>query len=104
MTTTAIRTDHENIKELFSSALDLEPELRTAFLDENCNSGSTRDEVDSLLQARQDAGSFLEGLSAANVIQNSYQKNANEKLIGQLIGQYRIVREIGRGGMGVLLI
>ncbi len=104
MTTPAIHTAHENIKELFSSSLSLTPELRAAFLDENCASDATRDEVESLLQARGDAGSFLEDISAAGVIQDSYQKTASEKLIGTLIDQYRIVREIGRGGMGVVFL
>lgn len=96
--------NRENIKHLFSSALDLKPELRAAFLVEHCDSIAVRDEVISLLQAQHDAGSFLEGISAANVIQNSYQKTASEKLIGELIDQYRIVREIGRGGMGVVFL
>lgn len=104
MTAPTRHTNHENIKELFSTALDLGPELREAYLDKNCDSGATRDEVESLLRARHDAGPFLEGISAANVIQNSYQKTASEKLIGELIDEYRIVREIGRGGMGVVFL
>ena len=104
MTTPETGTDHENIKQLFFAALDLKPDLRGAFLDENCDSSTMRDEVESLLDAQRDAGSFLEGISAAGVIQNSYQKTASENLIGELIGQYRIVREIGRGGMGVVFL
>ena len=70
------------IEELFLWALDHPPEARTRFLDSACDGDAElRREVSELLEA--DAADSL----------------SEDELIGCEIGAYRIVREIGRGGM-----
>ncbi|MGH9760816.1 MAG: hypothetical protein ACREAC_08235, partial [Blastocatellia bacterium] len=56
------------IEDLFQQALELEQDARTEFLDRNCfGDPELREEVDSLLQAHKDAGTFIT-LPAANMI------------------------------------
>ena len=97
-------TNYERIKEIFAVAVELAPAERGKFLDENCLDEFSRGEVESLLKAREQAGDFLENLSAVAVVQNSFEKNENNNLINQKIDKYRILREIGRGGMGVVYL
>ncbi len=81
------------VKEIFQSALDRAPEERTAFVREAC--GEDRDlraEVESLLLAHRQAGTFAEaGLGMTDV---------GLDLIGREIGAYRILSLLGAGGMG----
>ena len=69
------------------AALELEPEIRA--------------EVDELLAAERAAGSFLEVPAAAHLSSPAADESALPALAaGELVGPYRISREIGRGGMG----
>jgi serine/threonine protein kinase len=88
-------TQRELVKELFGFALDLLPAERAAFLDSACNGDpELRREVEILLAAHAEAGSFLEqpvfqGLTADMV---SRPKS--------VIGPYQFLELIGEGGMG----
>ncbi|HEY0461445.1 MAG TPA: serine/threonine-protein kinase [Pyrinomonadaceae bacterium] len=95
-------SDYEKIKEIFSAAVELAPARRAAFLDANCTDAQLRREVESLLEARDEADDFLNDLSAVRVVQDSYERG--NRFIGQKIDKYRIEREIGRGGMGVVFL
>jgi serine/threonine protein kinase/Tfp pilus assembly protein PilF len=80
------------VGELFELALECEPAGRGALLAEACGGDpSLRSEVESLLAAHRDGGSFLEGRPgpAPQVLQP-----------GQDLGVYRVIGLIGRGGMG----
>jgi eukaryotic-like serine/threonine-protein kinase len=80
------------IKELFQSALEREPEAREAFLDEACGGDpALRREVLSLLASHHEAEGFLEG----SALQGSTWE-------GRRVGAYRILGEVGRGGMGTV--
>src|SRR5438067_2458946 len=103
MQSSTILKNYQNVKQIFFTALDLDPSGRDAFLSENCTDHAIRDEVESLLSSRQEAGDFLEDISAVETVQNSYQ-TAGSGMIGQLIGNYRIEKEIGRGGMGIVFL
>jgi len=93
---------YEKVKKLFAEALEIAPEKRSEFLNENCADAEIKTEVESLLAANAEAENFLNDVSAVEVVQNSYQKSA--AFAGQKIGRYRIESEIGRGGMGIVFL
>ena len=102
MTSPQETTDYKQLKEIFSAALDLATGERAAFLEKNCADKNIRSEVESLLQAHDEAGKFLENVSAVKGIEDSLNKP--DKFIGQKIDKYTVEREIGRGGMGAVYL
>ena len=96
------------IEPLLKEALDLPRERRAAFLEKACyGDPGLLAAIEGLLRADSEAGAFLgapvdltalalpsdkEGVTAADAAH----------LAGTAIGPYRLVREIGRGGMGVV--
>src|ERR1017187_4378379 len=90
----------DQVKELFALALDRDPGERSAFLRNACaGDDSLRAEVESLLSSFDRAPTFLEDSPAADLV--SAQSRA---LTGKRIGSYRILREIGQGGMAVVYL
>ncbi|HRH44787.1 MAG TPA: protein kinase [Pyrinomonadaceae bacterium] len=97
------KVDHEKVKEIFSEAIELPLDEQADFLISVCrNDENLLREVESLLKARRKSKNFLEDVSAPNVLHGSINKN--DQLIGQKIDKYRLVKEIGRGGMGVVFL
>src|SRR5881227_1287218 len=94
----------KEIEVVFEKALDLPTNARTAFLEKSCNGDEElRREVESLLESHASAGSFIDERTL--FISNEDLKDKEEGVpVGQLIGAYRIVREIGRGGMGAVYL
>jgi non-specific serine/threonine protein kinase/serine/threonine-protein kinase len=89
------------LKELFAEAQALDPAERPGFLDRTCGDDrELRAELESLLAAEQSAESFLE-TPAADVLLGDVQAPAPSPL-GRRFGAYRVLSEIGRGGMGVV--
>jgi eukaryotic-like serine/threonine-protein kinase len=85
------------IEFLFYAALELEPDARPAFLDENCDGDSElRREVESLLHSSGKTLGFI-----ADPVQDAVQGIAEEEAFsGKRIGAYQILRVLGEGGMG----
>ena len=94
----------KEVAAVFEQALELPTNERLAFLERNCNDDEElRREVESLLDSHASAGSFIDDPSL--FISNEDLKGDAEGIpIGQLLGAYRIVREIGRGGMGAVYL
>src|SRR5215471_807320 len=92
------------VKELFEAVLDCAPEERSAFLGQACAGDDLlRGEVESLLSSYGHESDFMETPAAALAAQ-SLAKEESAALVGQEISHYQIVREIGRGGMGVVYL
>ncbi|HLA76657.1 MAG TPA: protein kinase [Vicinamibacteria bacterium] len=86
------------MKSLFHEASGLPRAERLALLDSACTDDpALRSEVESLLLARSAAGDFLEQPTAWSEI-------AVPDLTGQRIGPWRIERELGQGGMGIVYL
>jgi len=91
----------QRVKELFDAALDLQPSQRGAYLLETCgNDTDLRNEVAELLASYEDAGDeFLDRPDRGSSALAEFD-SVVDPLIGKLIGAYRIVTEVGQGGMG----
>jgi tetratricopeptide (TPR) repeat protein len=90
----------KQIETAFEQALDLGTQERSAFLEQACNGDEElRREVESLLDAHAEAGSFIDDRSR---FYNEFEPIGPAGL--QSIGHYRIVRELGRGGMGAVYL
>src|SRR5713226_9396075 len=97
-----MRPEHwQQVDDLFQAALDCGPERRSAFLDEACGGDRPlREEIESLLTA-YDKGGFTE----ASAFQDGVRLlEKNQSLAGRHIGPYRVIREIGHGGMGAVYL
>src|SRR5882672_10928164 len=85
----------QEIDRIFAAALELEREEREAFLNRACaGDEQLRKEVESLI-ARDIPESFVGGPEEATRVLANVRLDLNEA-----IGPYRIVRELGAGGMG----
>jgi serine/threonine protein kinase len=93
----------ERIKDLLEAAVELSPEERHPFLAGECGEDTAlQSEVEALLEHHQRAGSFLEGIPT-NGFRLSTAFNIGEPTFSPgdtPSGRFRIVRFIGRGGMG----
>jgi tetratricopeptide (TPR) repeat protein len=90
----------ERLKAVFQEALQRPPDARAAFLDDACaGDDALRREVEELLASHGEAGGFLSrpAVEAAGVLAEEAPS-----LEGRRIGAYRILGEIGRGGMGTV--
>src|SRR5437867_8389484 len=91
------------VKEVFEAALERLPEERRALLGQACAGDELlRSEVNSLLSSYDQETSFMETPAAALAAQSLVKESA--ALVGQQIGHYQIIRELGRGGMGVVYL
>ncbi len=88
---------------IFDAAVELSEPARTKFLDEQCGKDQAlRAEVDSLLAADEGAVEFIEQSflpSPAELFPDATIERA-----GQQFGAYRIIREVGRGGLGTVYL
>ncbi len=86
------------IKEILNDALEIVPEKRAAFLDSRNISGEMRREIESLISFEAKADEMM-GMSAVE-FSKDFVDVCESSLVGKEIGVYRIIGELGRGGMG----
>ncbi|MBI1764136.1 MAG: serine/threonine protein kinase [Acidobacteria bacterium] len=98
-----MQLDWAKAKTILNAALQCDPSQRQAFLREACDADDAlRAEVEKLLRAHANANpSFLENPVLADTA--SFVDEL-DKLPQQRFGPYRIVRELGRGGMGAVFL
>jgi len=90
------------VKDIFSRTVDLAPDDRHKKLDEACNGDAEiRQQVEDLLRSNDEVEGFIEepAFTVADALPSESEPTANK-----LIGHYRVVREIGRGGMGTVFL
>jgi serine/threonine-protein kinase len=93
------------LEELFHAAAERPAEEREDFLESCCPDPTLRREVLDLLAHDADpAASTGLGAAVAGAAGRALQPEPAQRWEGRRIGAYRVEREIGRGGMGVVLL
>jgi tetratricopeptide (TPR) repeat protein len=93
--------DWIRVKELFSAAIALAEDERDSYLAEQPDSYEVLSEVSSLLSNYLESPDFLEGETPQLPVEDLADETP-ATLAGRRIGAWQLVREIGRGGMGVV--
>src|SRR6266496_5789428 len=90
----------EHVGKLYQAALALPPSERELFLDDACGDDTAmRRELESLLGAEGDAGSFL-ALGAMKDAAKMLVEDKSLILVGKELGHYHLLSLLGSGGMG----
>jgi hypothetical protein len=95
----------QHVYQLFNSALERDTEERDVFLDAACRDNpSLRVAVENLIAADERAGGFLREPLPVGLAASSGGEATEVSMVGRRFGAYRIVRELGRGGMGAVYL
>src|SRR5271170_5676496 len=90
----------DQVKELFTLALERDAADRSEFLRQACGGDDVlRSEIESLLSSFDGAATFLEDSPAADLLSAQ-----SRTMVGKRIGAYRVLGEIGHGGMAVVYL
>ncbi|HYR29009.1 MAG TPA: protein kinase, partial [Thermoanaerobaculia bacterium] len=87
----------DEVRTLFHAATSAGPDTRERLL--TSAPPRIREEVESLLAAHEDTGDFLE-----RNVWDLIDAAEGERLVGSSIGPYRVVRQLGHGGMGTVFL
>ena len=94
----------QQVKAIFHEATELVPEARAAFLEQRCaGDAELEGELKLLLESHDEAQDFIEQPAMAPV-SDILPPSEIDPWKDKTIGQYRVLGEIGRGGMGLVLL
>jgi len=100
----------KRISALIDAALELPADQRSSYLERACPfDPELLAQVETLLKASEQAGSFLEkpgGALAESLLRKMQEKEDQDadSLIGQVVGHWRLMRRLGQGGMGIVYL
>src|SRR5262249_16248825 len=91
----------DQAREIFLAALEREPDQWPAYLDEACaDNAELRARVNELLEAHRALGT-IHG-DSGNATETPQSRLAERR--GTVIGPYKLLQQIGEGGMGVVFM
>src|SRR5687768_4309240 len=110
----------QKIEEIFQAALDLPFEERDEFIREKCGADDElRREVEKFIARFEEEETFLESpvWTDSRFLQSKVKREIidslkddfpgekqSESLLGQQIGVYKLIGELGQGGMGMVFL
>jgi len=90
--------------EVFTEAVQLPIEERTAFLDRACaEDEDLRRKIEAWLRSNDRAGDFLETPPTGSISEGRAKVAAGEKP-GDRVGRYKLLQQIGEGGCGIVFM
>jgi eukaryotic-like serine/threonine-protein kinase len=93
----------KEIKRIFTRALELEAGDRLHFIREACGDDQELlNDIQSLLDSHEKKGSLDQTISGLRMSAVTFAKNEHMK--GEVIGNYRIIDQVGHGGMGCVYL
>ncbi|MCP3902274.1 MAG: tetratricopeptide repeat protein [Planctomycetes bacterium] len=95
----------ERVAEILERAAGLSGAARAAYLHEACgDDDALRAEIDSMLAAKNEQGDFLAEPTCALALgaDDATVATAPREQVGQMIGRYKLLEQIGEGGFGTV--
>src|ERR1051326_4981314 len=94
----------QTVKDIFGSVLELQPNERSGFLAQACaGDEELRREVESLVASFESADDFISAPALEDAFK-LFEGSRSKSIAGRRLGQYELIREIGRGGMGAVYL